>query len=153
MHCGGIAGREMRALSLIAFALMGAALAGLIATGNLFASSLGAIAVQLAALALSLWARLAFGVRSFHVAANPTEGSLVRSGPYRFVRHPIYAAVCLFAWAGALANRAPVGLLFVVLLTAGAVARILCEEALLVERYPEYRDYARGTKRLVPFVF
>ena len=145
--------KPMRALSLIGFAAMGAALAGLIVTGNLFSASGFVIAAQLAAVALSVWSRLVFGARSFHVAATPSEGNLVRNGPYRYVRHPIYAAVCLFAWAGALARRAPFGLALAALLTAGAIARILCEEALLTQRYPEYRDYARVTKRMVPFVF
>src|SRR5262245_36894731 len=58
------------------------------------------IAVQVAAGALMLWARLTFRVRSFHAGADPTPGGLVTTGPYRFVRHPIYTAILLFVWAG-----------------------------------------------------
>jgi len=43
-----------------------------------------------------LWARLTFGGRSFHAGANPTAGGVVTTGPYRFVRHPIYAAILYF---------------------------------------------------------
>ena len=53
---------------------------------------------------LILWARVTFGRRSFHVVANPTEGGLVTSGPYRYIRHPIYAAICLFTWVGVAAH-------------------------------------------------
>jgi protein-S-isoprenylcysteine O-methyltransferase Ste14 len=31
--------------------------------------------------------------------------------------------------------------------------RIFAEERLLVERYPAYRSYAKGTKRMVPYLF
>lgn len=143
----------MRALSLFGFLLMGAALIGLIVEKSVFAPSPVVIGAQLAALGIWLWARVSFGSRSFHVAANPTEGAMVRSGPYGHVRHPIYAAVCLFVWAGALANHSRAAMTLVVLLTAGVIIRIVCEERLLAARYPEYRDYARSTKRLVPFVF
>jgi protein-S-isoprenylcysteine O-methyltransferase Ste14 len=51
-----------------------------------------------------IWARVAFGRRSFHLAANPTEGGLVTTGPYRLIRHPIYTGVCLVAGAEVLAH-------------------------------------------------
>jgi protein-S-isoprenylcysteine O-methyltransferase Ste14 len=143
----------MRALSVLGFIIMGAGFGGLVVVGSLFSSSPVAIAIQLGAVALSVWARLAFGMRSFHVAADPTEGGIVRSGPYRFIRHPIYAAVCLLGWAGVLAHRTLGGIGLALVLTGGAVIRILCEERLLILRHREYRDYARTTKRLVPFLF
>jgi protein-S-isoprenylcysteine O-methyltransferase Ste14 len=40
-----------------------------------------------------------------------------------------------------------------VLLLAASVGRMLCEERLVVELYPEYRQYAKTTWRMVPFVF
>jgi len=107
--------------------MVGAVL-GLVAANSLVARSPAGIAVQVAALALMAWARLTFGRRSFHAAANPTAGGLVTTGPYRFIRHPIYASACLFVW-------------------------MLCEERLVVAAYPEYREYARTTRRIVPYVF
>lgn len=69
------------------------------------------------------------------------------------VRHPIYTAVCLFAFAGVLAHvsRTAVGLALLVFL--GALGRMLPEERLVLQRYPEYADYAARTKRMVPLVF
>lgn len=110
------------------------------------------IGLQIAGLLLMIWARVTFGLRSFHYAANPTAGGLVTTGPYRFVRHPIYAAVLLVVWTGVAANwslqAAGLGLV-VTLMTA---LRMMFEEALVVERYPEYADYARRTRRVIPFV-
>lgn len=61
------------------------------------------LTLQASAVALMLWARFTFGTRSFHASANPTTGGLVTAGPYRYWRHPIYAAVLLFVWSGVLA--------------------------------------------------
>jgi protein-S-isoprenylcysteine O-methyltransferase Ste14 len=93
-----------------------------------------------------------FGGRSFHAAANPTEGGVVTSGPYRFVRHPIYAAVLFFTWAGILSHFSIVNLVLGICAVAGAGLRIAAEERLLVKRYPEYREYAARTKRIIPYL-
>ena len=69
------------------------------------------------------------------------------------MRHPIYTAACLFGWAGMLANWSLVAAVFGSLLFAGALGRMLCEERLVTERYPAYRQYAEVTKRMLPYVF
>ena len=111
------------------------------------------IAAQAAAVALMIWARVTFGRRSFHAAADPTAGRLVTNGPYAFFRHPIYTAVCVFSLAGALTYRTPASFGWLVLVIVGAIGRMLCEETLLKARYPEYADYASRTARMIPFVF
>jgi len=143
----------LKAVSIGALLLMMVALVGLWVTRSLFSPSPFAIAAQCAAVALMIWARLTFGGRSFHAAANPTEGGLVTTGPYRYIRHPIYTAACLFGWAGVVANWSAVAAALGVLLFLGALGRMLCEERLVAERYPEYRQYASVTKRMVPYLF
>jgi len=110
------------------------------------------ITIQVIAVLLMVWARLTFGIRSFHGLANPTAGGLVTTGPYRYIRHPIYAAILYFLWAGIAAHPSLVALAVVLLATAFTAVRIVAEEKLLVTMYPEYGGYARVTKRLVPFV-
>jgi protein-S-isoprenylcysteine O-methyltransferase Ste14 len=110
------------------------------------------ITVQVIAALLMVWARLTFGIRSFHGIANPTAGGLVRTGPYRYIRHPIYAAILYFFWAGIAAHPSLVTVAVGLLATALTAVRIVAEEKLLVTMYPEYSAYARGTKRVVPFV-
>ena len=132
---------------------MVAGVVGLYRLGALLSPRPAVIGVQAVAVAVFLWARWTFGIRSFHAAANPTDGGLVTTGPYRYVRHPIYAAIVLFAAAGAAARPSWAAAGFGVLVLAGALTRALAEERLVVERYPEYRDYARRTRRFVPGVF
>jgi protein-S-isoprenylcysteine O-methyltransferase Ste14 len=116
-----------------------------------------AITFQVLAILLMLWARVTFGRRSFHAAANPTAGGLVTWGPYRYWRHPIYAAVLLFLWAGVLSHPLePVGLALAAVGTLMTAVRIRSEEHYLRAEYPGdsgYDAYARRTKRLIPFVF
>lgn len=119
---------------------------------NVERASLAATAVQIAAGLLMLWARLTFGGRSFHAAANPTSGGVVTKGPYRFVRHPIDAAILYFVWAGVISHVSVLNMFWAVVATAMVAVRIAAEERLLQKRYPEYAAYAVSTKRVVPFV-
>ena len=143
----------IRLMSVIGYLGMSAGVVGLIAVRGLFSLLPLVVLAQIAAIMLGVWARLTFGRRSFHIAANPTKGGLATGGPYHFIRHPVYAAVCLFVWAGALAHHSLTALLLAALVTAGTLLRIFCEERLLAERFPEYRQYMASTKRLIPYLF
>lgn len=143
----------LKLLSILGLIVMIAGLVGLYEIGVLFTAQPIAIALQVIAVALLIWARITFGRRSFHAAANPTAGGLVSTGPYRFIRHPIYTAACLFGWAGILVHLSLAGVAFGVLLFVGALARMLSEERLVTQRYPEYVDYSKVTKRMIPYVF
>lgn len=135
------------------FALMVAGLAGLILMESVFSRSPVVIALQGAAAALMIWARLTFGRRSFHATADPTAGDLVTNGPYRFIRHPIYTAVCVFVLAGVAAHPSIAAYALAGLVVIGAIGRILAEEPLLRAMYPAYADYSNRTSRMIPFVF
>ena len=132
---------------------MMAGLIGLSLTGNLFFASSWVIALQSIAVLLFLWARLTFGRRSYHVEAHPTAGGLVTNGPYRYIRHPIYSAICLFTWAGALAHWSWSSGLLAGLVFGSAIVRIYCEEVLVEARYPGYADYRATTWRLIPYLY
>ncbi|MGA9118688.1 MAG: isoprenylcysteine carboxylmethyltransferase family protein [Bacteroidota bacterium] len=119
---------------------------------SLLAAGVIAISIQIAAALLMFWARLTFGRRSFHATAAPTEGELVTSGPYRYLRHPIYASLLYFIWAGVLSHLSVVSILLGVVATAGLIFRMVSEERLLLAHYPEYAAYASRTRRIIPFV-
>lgn len=143
----------MKALSILGYLGMIAGLVGLIAIKSLLSLSPWVIALQLVALVLVTWARITFGRRSFHVAANPTAGGLVTTGPYRFIRHPIYTAICLFVTAGVATHLSLGSILLCAFIWATSITRMLCEEQLIRGMYPEYEKYAASTPRMIPFVF
>jgi protein-S-isoprenylcysteine O-methyltransferase Ste14 len=84
----------------------------------------------------------------------PHPGSrLVTAGPYRYVRHPLYAGQLGIAFGAPLT----LGCRWALAASAGAALvvalRIAAEDAALARVYPEWRAYAARAKRLVPFVF
>jgi protein-S-isoprenylcysteine O-methyltransferase Ste14 len=143
----------LKTLSLIGYIGMMGGLLGLLVMRNLFSSSTLVICLQVVASLLFLWARVTFGRRSYHVVADPTQGGLVTVGPYRFIRHPIYAAMYLFTLAGVAAHWSWSSGLCGGLILASAVMRIYCEEPLVAARYPEYAQYKARTWRMIPYVY
>ena len=143
---------DLKGFSLAGTALLVIAAIGILLRHALLAVGPVAIAIQIVAVLLMIWARLTFGLRSFHASANPTEGGLVTTGPYRFLRHPIYAAILYFFWAAIASHWGVVNVLLGVAATVGAAIRIFAEERLVVARYPEYAAYAARTKRIIPFL-
>jgi protein-S-isoprenylcysteine O-methyltransferase Ste14 len=144
---------NLRLLSVLAFIALALAVAYLVFARSLAGHGPVAIAVQVGAVLLMFWARVTFGRRSFHAAANPTEGGLVTSGPYRYLRHPIYVAILLFTLTGIVAHWRPMNALVGVIIVAAVFVRMYCEERLLRVRYPEYVEYSHTAKRLIPFVY
>jgi protein-S-isoprenylcysteine O-methyltransferase Ste14 len=138
--------------SIGATAVLPVAMLGLLARHALFAARPGLVVVQVLAVILVIWARVTFGMRSLHYAANPTDGGLVTGGPYRFVRHPIYAAILFFVWAGVASRTTYLAVALGLLVSTATAVRIMAEERLVTLRYPEYAAYAARTKRLVPFL-
>ena len=132
--------------------LMVVGLAWLIVQGKVLAHSIPARAIQAAAVVLMIAARVTFGRRSFHAAANPTEGGLVTYGPYRWIRHPIYAAILYFVWSTAVDHHSASAVGAALLVTFGAVVRMYAEETFLMTAYPEYATYRARTARVIPFV-
>jgi len=126
--------------------------AALLFTPPLWLGWLGAAMAVLGVL-FAIWARYHLG-RNWSPAPSMKEGhELVTSGPYRFVRHPIYTGV-LFAILGA----AITGTFFGIgVLVAGSVIflmRIPKEERFMLGLFPDqYPAYQARTKRLIPFVW
>ena len=120
--------------------------------GDLFSSAPGVIACQVGGLAVMIWARAVFPKGSFRVAVKPASSVIIQTGPYRFIRHPMYAGALLILW-GSIAGHlsvANVGIGFVVSLVV--LGKIVVEERLLRASFPGYEQYARTTKAVIPFV-
>lgn len=100
------------------------------------------------------WALAVLGRHFSVVVVTSADQTLVRTGPYRRVRHPSYTGVLLItAGVAALLLSGP-GLLVGFLVVAAAFGyRIHVEEAALLSRFGrEYAEYRRTTWRLVPYL-
>lgn len=139
--------------SVLPLVFVVAAIVALAATGNLFSSSPFVIAAQVAAVGLNVWARRSFQKGTFRVSAAPAGTSIIRRGPYRVIRHPMYSAALLFIWAAVVSHASVLTLTIGIAATVVAIARVVAEERLLRAKYPEYHEYTRSTKALVPYLF
>lgn len=106
-----------------------------------------AAALTLAGTILAFWSAWYLG-RNFSLL--PQARTLVTTGPYRFVRHPIYLG-------GLLITIAEVWLRFSVLtvglnlvFVAAQIVRLRYEERLLEQTFPEYAGYRAQTSALIP---
>jgi protein-S-isoprenylcysteine O-methyltransferase Ste14 len=110
------------------------------------------LALFAAGLGFAIWARVHIGRNWGHPMSQKEDPELVTSGPYRYVRHPIYSGIILAGVGTA------VGLGWPVLLAVGLAAiyfsySATVEERFMTEQFPEtYPAYRSTTKMLVPFV-
>jgi len=91
---------------------------------------------------------------SLHVEIRENH-QLVRSGPFRWVRHPTYFSMILELLGLGLIMNAFYSLLVVAVCFVSALAlRLRLEEAALVEKFGDaYREYQRTTPALFPYKF
>lgn len=128
------------------------AIVALAATHSLFSPSPLTIALQLLAVTVAVWARRSFPAGAFRVAADPAAETVIRRGPYRFIRHPMYSAALLFIWTAVLSHRSMRNVVIGLVVTGTVAARIVLEERLLRARYSDYAAYEGTTKAVVPYV-
>lgn len=89
--------------------------------------------------------------RSFSIM--PESRKLVTSGPYSFVRHPLYLGEQVALVGVALQCTSPVALALFVLQICCQLTRMTYEEKVLVESFPEYEAYCADTARILPWLY
>lgn len=83
----------------------------------------------------------------------PDGGALIRRGIYGKIRHPLYTAVILAGLGWALAWGSWSSALAAAALIPFLHAKSLHEERLLREKFSDYREYEKTTKRFVPWLY
>jgi protein-S-isoprenylcysteine O-methyltransferase Ste14 len=112
------------------------------------------VALTVAGILLSFWARFFLGRNWSATVTIKQNHELVRSGPYRFVRHPIYSGLLLAILGTALNFGELRGLLALLLALVGWKWKSLLEETFMQQQFGDsYRVYQRQVKALVPFVW
>lgn len=110
--------------------------------------------VQVAFLLFAVWARQQLGSNWSGEVRIAAGHQLVRSGPYRFVRHPIYTAVLgMYCGTGIVSGEIH-ALVALVIVTLAYWRKIRLEEDALSETFGgEFDAYRRDTWALVPLVY
>lgn len=89
--------------------------------------------------------------RSFSLV--PQARNVVQTGPYRWIKHPLYLAEEIAVLGVVLRNPTPLTAVLLVLHIGVQVCRILYEEDLLRRNCPEYSSYEASRWRVVPYVW
>ena len=139
-------------LVMLQFGLL--AVLGLLAMQGLMRQAISSVAVAgvLAGFALGSWALAVNRPGNFNIRPLPREGGqLILTGPYRWVRHPMYSAL-LLCGVGAVFQSARPGLALTALGLLYAVLRVKAgvEERAMAESHPGYADFTRRVGRFVP---
>jgi len=112
------------------------------------------VGVMLLGLVLTWWARIELGRLWSSAITRKEEHRLVDTGPYAFVRHPIYTGIIIALLATAATEATMLAYLGAVLITIGLWVKARAEERFLsAELGPEsYESYRRRVPMLVPFL-
>ena len=112
------------------------------------------VGVMLLGLALTWWARMQLGRLWSSAITRKEKHRLVDTGPYAFVRHPIYTGLIIALLATAAIEATLVALLGALLIVLGLWVKARAEERfLMTELGPDaYEFYRRRVPMLVPFL-
>jgi protein-S-isoprenylcysteine O-methyltransferase Ste14 len=137
---------------LTSFAFLYAGLAAGAASADPVRTGIGSALIALAWL-LTMWTLSVF--RSWRLRAVAEAGhELMTTGPFRLVRHPIYAALMLVALGMAVCVPLPTTAVGLALNIAGAILRANAEEMVMLTAFPSaYPAYAARVRRFLPYVY
>lgn len=109
------------------------------------------LALTFGGLAFTVWARFRLGTNWSGSVQVKAEHVLVRSGPYRWVRHPIYTGLLAAFLGTAIAMDQWLGLLAFVIVLPGLIYKLRLEEHWMIETFGDaYLDYRKHSKALIP---
>ncbi len=101
----------------------------------------------------AIWARVNLGRNWSPRPAVKEHHEFVTTGPYTYVRHPIYTGIMLAALGATLTGNI-IGIGMFLVISIMFALRIDKEEKIMLELFPrQYPEYQKHTKRLVPFVW
>jgi len=116
-------------------------------------TELAGLSITILGLAVAIWARVHLGR---YWSARPgikQDHQLIRTGPYRLVRNPIYTGL-LIGYAGTAIFIGELwAFIIVILLFIAFLGKIRAEEKFLLEEFGDvYEEYRREVKSLIPFL-
>ena len=98
------------------------------------------------------------GFYLLHTIGRPAQGIedttiLVKTGIYRYIRHPLYSSLILIAWGAFLKDTSLLPASLAILATIFSAATAKVEERENLQRFgDEYAHYMNSTKRFIPFI-
>ena len=109
------------------------------------------LTITAAALGFAIWARFTLGRNWSGTVTVKAGHELIRSGPYRFVRHPIYSGILAGLVGTSIGEGTLPSLIGVVIALYGLRMKWKTEERFMVEQFgAQYVQYQREVKSVIP---
>lgn len=126
----------------------------LLITGPFYSKHPIILGVMVFCLAWGVYAIAYMQIDNFKVDPIPREDVKLRTGgPYKWLRHPMYSALLLYAFMLLLEHFSWFRFGILLALVTTLVVKLFFEESLLVVRFPDYRQYMQRTSRIIPWLF
>jgi protein-S-isoprenylcysteine O-methyltransferase Ste14 len=120
---------------------------------NLIAIRVAGDVICVVGLAVAISARRALAGNWSSAVTLKQDHELIRTGPYRLVRHPIYTGILTICLGSAIEDGQLRGAIAFATMLIAFWIKARREEQLLMQHFPDaYPAYRRETKALVPFV-
>jgi len=127
---------------------------GILLTGEIVLASLVYKLIIFAGILLGILAILEMRHSKLNVSPDIKEGAtIIKSGPYKWIRHPMYLAVLTVMLAVTLADPNPARWILIIVLTINLLIKMHHEERLLVNALNGYETYQKSTKKILPFIY
>jgi protein-S-isoprenylcysteine O-methyltransferase Ste14 len=112
------------------------------------------LSIEFLGFGLAFWAIQSMRPSKINISPKPLEDAqLITSGPYHFIRHPMYTSILVATLPLAISHWDVYRFSFLMLLYLNLLAKMLFEESLLKSFFSDYKQYAAKTYRVIPFVF
>ncbi len=119
-----------------------------------FTKNVFTLIIQSLGVFLGFWAIVVMSKSKLNITPVPREGSsLINSGPYRIVRHPMYSSLLLFLVPIVFYYSSKMGFLVFGIFLVNLILKLTYEEQLLLKTFNRYEVYKQYTWRLIPYVY
>jgi protein-S-isoprenylcysteine O-methyltransferase Ste14 len=109
------------------------------------------LAIEIAGIAFAIWARRHLGANWSGEVRIATGHQLVRTGPYQYLRHPIYTGVLAMYLGAMLVSGQLHALIAMAVIALAYLRKLRLEEKILSQNFgPAFDDYRRHSWALLP---
>ncbi len=110
--------------------------------------------IQIITVILGFWSLFELSKGKISIFPSVKNGAiLIKSGPFKLVRHPIYSCILIYFSSFLLEEISIFGFMFNILLFVVIVLKINLEESLLIAHFENYTNYQEKTFKLIPYVY
>ena len=129
-------------------------LAYLLLFNTWFSSNPYLVTIQITGISIAIWAIVVMNKSKISISPTPRQGAiLIQSGPYQWIRHPMYLSLLLAIPPMLIQNFTTLNTLIFVIFLTNLILKMLFEETLLIKFFTTYSNYMQNSWRIVPYIY